>query len=122
MNTPTILTKIIARKYEEIAERKPKAPLQELKAMARDMPECRGFEQAMRNKIAAGQSAVIAEIKKASPSKGVLRENFKPAEIARSYEEAGAACMSVLTDADFFQGHENYLKEAPPGLRITCYS
>jgi indole-3-glycerol phosphate synthase len=112
MNTPTILTKIIARKYEEIAERKPKAPLQELKAMARDMPECRGFEQAMRNKIAAGQSAVIAEIKKASPSKGVLRENFKPAEIARSYEEAGAACMSVLTDADFFQGHEDYLKEA----------
>jgi indole-3-glycerol phosphate synthase len=116
MNTPTILTKIVDRKREEIAERSQVTSLADLKAMAGDIAPARGFVNAIQTKLDQGQSAVIAEIKKASPSKGVLRENFQPAEIAKSYEQAGAACMSVLTDADFFQGHEEYLKQA----RAAC--
>jgi len=116
MNTPTILTKIVDRKREEIAERSRSTSLADLKAMVGDIAPARGFVDAMQAKLDAGESAVIAEIKKASPSKGVLRENFQPADIAKSYEQAGAACMSVLTDADFFQGHEEYLKQA----RAAC--
>ena len=115
-NTPDILKKIITRKQEEIAARKLTVSLDDLQARVADASPVRGFVDAIRNKITAGQSAVIAEIKKASPSKGVLRENFVPAEIAKSYAEAGAACLSVLTDIDFFQGSDAYLQQA----RAAC--
>ncbi|MDC0662309.1 indole-3-glycerol phosphate synthase TrpC [Marinobacter sp. SS21] len=110
--TPTILRKIVERKWQEIDERKPKAPLAELKAKAGDQPPARGFAAAMAARMTAQQPAVIAEIKKASPSKGVLRDPFDPPAIAESYAQAGAACLSVLTDRDFFQGHEDYLVAA----------
>ena len=110
--TPTVLVKILQRKLEEIAQRSEKTSIEQLKQKASMQNPARGFIKAMQEKVAAGQSAVIAEVKKASPSKGVIRENFMPAEIAASYEEAGAACISVLTDRDFFQGHESYLVEA----------
>jgi indole-3-glycerol phosphate synthase len=111
-----ILATILARKAEEIAARRSAVPLDELRARAADRPAPRGFEAALRAKIAAGDAAVIAEVKKASPSKGVIRAHFHPAEIARSYEAGGAACLSVLTDRDFFQGHEDYLVAA----RAAC--
>ena len=110
--TPTVLRKIIARKWEEIAERKKTVSLADLKQSLVHQQPVRGFVQAIADKIAAGQSGVIAEIKKASPSKGVIREHFVPAELARSYERGGAACLSVLTDVDFFQGADLYLQEA----------
>ena len=109
--TPTILRNIIARKHEEIAERKVLTPLATLQSLILEQAPARGFVAAMERKIAAGDAAVIAEIKKASPSKGVIREDFYPAEIATSYERGGAACLSVLTDVDFFQGSDEYLKE-----------
>ena len=111
-DTPTILKKIIARKHEEVAERSAKLPLNELKDKLSSAPETRGFVQAIANKLESGQSGVIAEIKKASPSKGVIREDFQPELIAKSYENAGAACLSVLTDIDFFQGADIYLQQA----------
>lgn len=107
-----ILNKINAVKREEVAAARARRPLPSLRAEAEAQPRTRGFERALRAKIAAGQSAVIAEIKKASPSKGVIRADFRPAEIARSYEQHGAACLSVLTDEPFFQGHADYLREA----------
>ncbi|MDX1458792.1 MAG: indole-3-glycerol phosphate synthase TrpC [Marinobacter sp.] len=110
--TPTILRKIVDRKWQEIDERKPRASLADLKAKAGDQPPARGFTAAMRSRIEARQPAVIAEIKKASPSKGILRDPFDPPAIAESYAEAGAACLSVLTDRDYFQGHEDYLVAA----------
>lgn len=118
MNTPTILKKILDTKVREVAERSRTLPLNELSAMAQDSDpaELRGFYRAMQMKVDAGLPAVIAEIKKASPSKGVLRENFVPEAIAESYEKGGAACLSVLTDSDYFQGHEDYLKAA----RAAC--
>lgn len=112
MNTPTILKKIVARKREEIAERRPKCGEAALLSRIAEQSPSRGFVAAMQAKLDAGLSAVIAEAKKASPSKGVIREQFDPAAIARSYELGGAACLSVLTDADFFQGCEAYLQEA----------
>lgn len=110
--TPTILRKIVARKWEEIEERKRRISLADSKARAADQPPCRGFAQALGERVNQSHPAVIAEVKKASPSKGVLREPFEPAVIARSYAEAGAACLSVLTDRDFFQGSEDYLQQA----------
>ncbi len=107
-----ILKTILRRKTEEITERAATTSLQELAARAREAGSVRGFIAAIERRIAAGQAAVIAEIKKASPSKGVLREDFKPAEIASSYQRHGAACLSVLTDRDFFQGGEDYLQQA----------
>ena len=101
--TPTILRKIVDRKWEEIDERKPRVSVADLKAMAGDQPAARGFANAMRSRIEKQTPAVIAEIKKASPSKGILRDPFEPAVIAESYENGGAACLSVLTDRDFFQ-------------------
>ncbi|MBF6058143.1 MULTISPECIES: indole-3-glycerol phosphate synthase TrpC [Thiomicrorhabdus] len=113
MSTPTILKKIIFRKLEEIQEGCDKIPLREMKQKALMMTTSptKGFANALQAKLDAGQSAVIAEIKKASPSKGILRDPFDPVEIAKSYEANGAACLSVLTDRDFFQGSNEYLQQ-----------
>ena len=111
-----ILATILARKAAEVQERSTQIPLRELAARCADLPEPRGFADALHRRIAAGQAAVIAEVKKASPSKGVIRPDFHPAEIARSYERGGAACLSVLTDVDFFQGSDDYLRQA----RAAC--
>ena len=116
MNTPTILKKIVDRKWEEVEQRSAKVSISELQTLAKQQDACRGFQRALEAKISAGLPAVISEVKKASPSKGILRENFVPAEIATSYEAAGAACLSVLTDVDFFQGADDYLKQA----RAAC--
>ena len=111
-----ILNKIVAVKREEIAAAQRKKPLDMVRADAESRLLTRDFEGALRAKIAKGQPAVIAEIKKASPSKGVIREDFVPADIAQSYAEHGAACLSVLTDRDFFHGSADYLKQA----RASC--
>jgi indole-3-glycerol phosphate synthase len=111
-----ILDKIVAVKREEIAAAKKRRDAASLRRDAEGRGEVRGFEVALRAKIAAGYAAVIAEVKKASPSKGVLREHFVPAEIAASYERGGAACLSVLTDERFFQGSAAYLQQA----RAAC--
>jgi indole-3-glycerol phosphate synthase len=107
-----VLDRIVTAKAEEIAAAKAARPLHVLREQAGAQPPARDFEAALRAKIAAGQPAVIAEIKKASPSKGLLREHFVPAGIARSYAAHGAACLSVLTDRQFFQGMPEYLVEA----------
>ncbi|MCW0380718.1 Indole-3-glycerol phosphate synthase [Xanthomonas sacchari] len=107
-----ILRTILARKADEIAERSARVPLAELVARAEATPPTRGFARALQAAIANGDPAVIAEVKKASPSKGVIRPDFHPADIAVSYEFGGAACLSVLTDEDFFQGHDRYLQQA----------
>jgi len=109
---PTILRKILDRKAEEVAERSAKVSLGQLDAEIASQSAPRGFASALRARAGAGDAAVIAEVKKASPSKGVIREDFRPAEIAESYAGGGAACLSVLTDRDFFQGSEEYLREA----------
>lgn len=119
-SVPTILRKIVARKHEEVAERSRAMPLAECRARAKDQPHTRGFVNAIEAKLASNLPAVIAEIKKASPSKGVIRENFIPAQIAESYERAGAACLSVLTDRDFFQGHEDYLQQARAAVSLPA--
>jgi len=111
-DTPDFLKKILRRKREEIAERSAKLGLKDLKKYAEQASPVRGFITAIEKKLSENKAAVIAEIKKASPSKGLLREDFNPSEIAKTYEAHGAACLSVLTDADFFQGSENYLKQA----------
>lgn len=110
--TSDILKKILLRKHEEIIERSEKLNLDSIAKYAEQADPVRGFIAAIENRLAQNKPAVIAEIKKASPSKGVLRENFQPAAIAKTYESNGATCISVLTDADFFQGGENYLKQA----------
>lgn len=115
-DTPDILKKILHRKQQEIAERSSRVPQSKLQEMAENALPVRGFVETMQAKMAAGHSAVIAEIKKASPSKGLLRADFRPADIAQSYQTGGAACLSVLTDKDFFQGHEAYLQQA----RAAC--
>ncbi|HNW64355.1 indole-3-glycerol phosphate synthase TrpC [Piscinibacter sp.] len=111
-----ILNKIVAVKREEIAEARRRRDLASLRRDAESLGGQRDFAGALRAKVAAGRPAVIAEIKKASPSKGVLREQFVPADIAASYERGGATCLSVLTDVQFFQGHADYLQQA----RAAC--
>lgn len=113
-----ILNRILARKAEEVAERKARQPLAELVARIADLPDTRGFAAAIEAKINAGKPAVIAEVKKASPSKGVIRPDFDPAAIAKSYAHGGATCLSVLTDADFFQGSEAFLKQAREACKL----
>jgi len=115
-DTPDILKKIVARKWQEIEARAARVPVTELQARQAGADAPRGFAAAIEAKIAAGNAGVIAEIKKASPSKGVLRADFRPAEIAASYAASGAACLSVLTDVDFFQGGDDYLRQA----RAAC--
>ncbi len=107
-----ILKRILAVKHEEVARGRALRPLEVLRKRATAADPARDFVGAIRARIAAGKPAVIAEIKKASPSRGVIREDFRPAEIAESYERAGAACLSVLTDRDFFQGDPEYLRQA----------
>ena len=111
-----ILNKILAAKRGEVAAAQASKSLAEVQAEAQAQPPARDFIGAIRNKIAAGRPAVIAEIKKASPSKGVIRPDFRPAEIAADYAAHGAACLSVLTDRDFFQGCPEFLKAA----RAAC--
>lgn len=106
IDVPNVLKRIIKRKFEEIAERSALVSIEQLADKAAQADAVRGFCHAMDLKVADGQAAVIAEVKKASPSKGVIRDPFEPADIARSYEAGGAACLSVLTDVDFFQGSE----------------
>ncbi len=107
-----ILESILATKVAEVAGQARKTPLEALKSRSADLPRPRGFVDAIESRIARGDPAVISEIKKASPSKGVIRENLDPAAIARSYAEGGAACLSVLTDQTWFQGHDDHLATA----------
>lgn len=111
-DAPDILRRILARKVEEVAERSRRTGQRELAAHARDMAPPRRFLAALRDAAASGRAAVIAEIKRASPSKGVLRAAFEPVEIARSYAAGGATCLSVLTDEAFFQGSDEHLGAA----------
>ncbi|BBB22964.1 indole-3-glycerol phosphate synthase [Abyssogena phaseoliformis symbiont OG214] len=117
-NTPDILKKIIARKQQEIAQCIKTMPLTELIEQSKNASKTRGFYQALKTKIDAKQNAVIAEIKKASPSKGVLRKDFNPVEIAKSYELGDATCLSILTDKDFFQGDNQYLIDARAAVSL----
>ncbi|SFP92547.1 indole-3-glycerol phosphate synthase [Geopseudomonas sagittaria] len=116
MSVPTVLEKIVARKVEEVAAARTAVSLAEQEARARAADAPRGFARALQQQAAQRQPAVIAEVKKASPSKGVIRDPFLPAEIAASYQAGGATCLSVLTDVDFFQGSNAYLQQA----RAAC--
>src|SRR6185369_4813590 len=116
MSVSNILERIVAVKRDEVAAGRRRCDLAAMRARAETLPGARDFVGALRRRIEAGGAAVIAEIKKASPSKGVLREDFRPAEIAASYERHGAACLSVLTDVQFFQGATAYLQQA----RAAC--
>ena len=114
--TPDILKRILARKVEEIDERNRTLDLRKLSRRVEEADPPRGFLASLYRKIDAGLPAVVAEVKKASPSRGILRENFNPAQIAVSYERGGATCLSVLTDVDFFKGADSYLQQA----RAAC--
>lgn len=116
MNPSTILHRILDRKREEVAERRVSRPLAELEQAIAGQTSPRGFARALQRRVARAEPAVIAEVKRASPSRGVIREDFHPAQIAASYRDGGAACLSVLTDVDFFQGSDAYLEEA----RAAC--
>lgn len=113
---PTILRRILERKAEEVAERRAAVPLAQLQSRIGEQGPVRGFCECLRGRIQHGDPAVIAEVKKASPSRGVIRADFAPAQIAASYQAGGAACLSVLTDVDFFQGADSFLGEA----RVAC--
>lgn len=115
-NSSDILTAILRRKAEEVAERSQVLDVKALSVQIAHAPPPRGFLARLQADVAAGRPAVIAEVKRASPSKGIIREQFDPAAIAKSYEAGGASCLSVLTDRDFFQGSEVYLQQA----RAAC--
>ena len=115
---PDILNRILARKQQEISARRQTISLDGLQQQALAASAPRGFVAALKRRVEQGESAVIAEIKKASPSKGVIRENFDVVEIAQSYEAGGASCLSVLTDQDFFQGHEDFLVAARSACKL----
>ncbi len=113
-----ILQKILATKAQEVAAAKQLIPLETIKQQALAMPKPRGFIAAIQAKHAAGEPAIIAEIKKASPSKGLIRADFNPAQHAQDYQIAGAACLSVLTDEVYFQGSPDYLKQARDAVQL----
>ncbi len=115
---PDILKRILDRKREEIAERSAKFPLGDLRARCADAAPAREFSNALRAKVAGGECGVIAEIKRASPSKGLLRDPFDPAQIAESYARNGAACLSIVTDRDFFRGDDDFLVAARDASRL----
>jgi indole-3-glycerol phosphate synthase len=115
-DAPTILRKILARKREEVSARRSRDSLGSLEQRIAEQSPVRGFSRALQERVAAAEPAVIAEVKKASPSKGVIRADFQPGQIAASYQAGGASCLSVLTDVDFFQGADSYLQEA----RAAC--
>ncbi|MDP6103677.1 MAG: indole-3-glycerol phosphate synthase TrpC [Gammaproteobacteria bacterium] len=117
-NTPDILKKIIARKKIEIEECRNNTSLDDMIAKSKYGLPTRGFYEALNNKSKRKESAVIAEIKKASPSRGVLRKDFNPIDIAKSYESGGATCLSILTDKDFFKGDNQYLIDAREAVNI----
>jgi indole-3-glycerol phosphate synthase len=114
----TVLDRILADKRLEVVQRKITTPLAELKARLGDASAPRGFLEALKSQLGAGRSAVIAEIKKASPSKGIIRQDFDPVAIANSYAAAGAACLSVLTDEKYFQGHDDFLVAARAAVKL----
>ncbi|WP_339469822.1 MULTISPECIES: indole-3-glycerol phosphate synthase TrpC [unclassified Pseudomonas] len=118
MSVPTVLEKILSRKAEEVAERRARVSLAELEAQAKIADAPRGFANALIKQAKEKQPAVIAEIKKASPSKGVIREIFIPEDIAKSYEKGGATCLSVLTDIDYFQGSDLFLQQARAACKL----
>jgi len=113
-----ILSKILDTKKKEISIGSKNTEISQFKSIIKDLPKCRGFYQAIKDKLDMGDITVIAEIKKASPSKGIICENFNPQSAAISYENAGAACLSVLTDVDYFQGHNDYLMHAKKAVNI----
>ena len=117
-NTPDILKKIIARKQQELSECQKLVPADKMLEMAYANRKTRDFFQALNDKVALKQNAIIAEIKKKSPSKGVLRQNFNPVEIAKSYQAHGATCLSVLTDKDFFQGDNQHLTDVRAAVSL----
>jgi len=118
MSVPTVLENILARKVQEVAERSARVSLSELESLAKAADAPRGFAKALIDQAKTKHPAVIAEIKKASPSKGVIREHFVPADIAKSYEKGGATCLSVLTDIDYFQGADIYLQQARAACKL----
>ena len=113
-----ILTKILNTKLEEIKKGSEEMCLDELRTCTQDLPKCRDFYQALKHKIDNNEKAIIAEVKKASPSKGLIAKNFNPILAAQSYEKAGAACLSVLTDEEYFQGHSDYMQQARAAVSI----
>ncbi len=116
--TPDILKTILRRKTEELIERSRRVPIREMSQRAAARSPARGFSEALTRRIRAGEPAVIAEIKRASPSKGLLRQDYRPREIARSYETGGAAALSILTDSDFFQGADAHLSQARDACKL----
>ena len=113
-----ILEQILATKRQEIAQRSAQRPLSELQQSASLMPRPRGFVAALQTRAHDRQNGIIAEIKKASPSKGIIRANFEPKKIAMSYAAAGATCLSVLTDEQYFQGHDDYLMQVRDAVAL----
>lgn len=117
-NTPDILSRIVKQKHQDLISRAQNKSISVLSAEVVGMPATKGFSKALRDSVAANNPGVIAEIKKASPSKGVIREDFNPVEIAQSYARNSASCLSVLTDVEFFQGSDDYLKQVRQSVEL----